>query len=209
MRTSVRGGRAGLAAGRAGLAAVAMALALALSACTPDPNSVAGQAASGDRKGYISGDGTVSQIEPARRGEPITLTGTLLDGTPWSLEQARGKVVVLNVWGQWCPPCVAEMPILQKSWASLSAAGKPVIFVGLDVRDSPETAASFLAKTRVTFPSLRYEGGVPLLALKGKAPTIPATVVLDGQGRIAARILGPVTEATLGGVVDDALKELP
>ena len=54
----------------------------------------------------------------------------------------------------------------------------------------------------------RYDGGVPLLALKGKAPTIPATVVLDAQGRIAARILGPVTEATLGGVVDDALKEL-
>ena len=188
--------------------AVALTVSASVSACTPDPNSVAGQAASGDRKGYVSGDGTVTQIEPARRGDPIALKGTLLDGTPWSVEEARGKVVVLNVWGQWCPPCVAEMPILQKSWASLSAAGKPVVFVGLDVRDSPETAASFLTKAQVTFPSLRYDGGVPLLALKGKAPTIPATVVLDAQGRIAARILGPVTEATLGGVVDDALKEL-
>jgi thiol-disulfide isomerase/thioredoxin len=188
--------------------ALVVGASVAIAACTPDPNSVAGQAASGDRKGYVSGDGTVTQIEPARRGEPIALKGTLLDGTPWSVEEARGKVVVLNVWGQWCPPCVAEMPILQKSWASLSAAGKPVVFVGLDVRDSPETAASFLTKAQVTFPSLRYDGGVPLLALKGKAPTIPATVVLDAQGRIAARILGPVTEATLGGVVDDALKEL-
>lgn len=193
---------------RATLALLATAVGVLVSGCAPDPNSIAGQAASGDRKGYVSGDGSVTQLAADQRGEPIALAGALLDGTPWSVEQARGKVVVLNVWGAWCPPCVEEIPALQQVWADVSAAKKPVVFMGLDVRDSPETASSFLQAKGVTYPSLRYDGGAPLLALQGKAPTIPATVILDAKGRIAARVLGPVDATTLSGLVEDALEEL-
>ena len=138
--------------------AVALTVSVSVSACTPDPNSVAGQAASGDRKGYISGDGTVSQIEPSRRGEPITsaVRSTAPRGRS-SRPRARSSSSTSG--GQWCPPRVAEMPILQKSWASLSAAGKPVVFVRArrprlpgDGRVLPHQGAGHL-------PSLRYDGG--------------------------------------------------
>jgi len=130
-----------------------------------------------------------------------------LQGAPWKVADARDQVLVLNVWGQWCGPCVAEMPHLQQVWAQLSAAGKPVRFMGVSSRDSVETATAFLRANKITYPSLRDDGGGSLLALRGKANTTPTTLVLDRQGRIAARVSGPVTAATLTGLVNDVLGE--
>jgi len=85
-----------------------------------------------------------------------------------------------------------------------------VQFVGIDIKESPATAAAFLKANGVTFPSLSdgASGGQPMLALQGRAPATPSTLVLDRQGRIAARILGPVTAATLSAIVDDVVGEV-
>lgn len=190
-------------------AVLAVLTGLALAACSgPAPGSIADQAASGDRKGYVSGDGTVTQLAVADRAAPVDLSGTLLDGSSWSAAGERGRVVVLNVWGSWCPPCVEETPTLQKVWDTADRAKAPVRFVGLNVRDSVASATAFLEAQKVTFPSLRYDDGAALLALQGKASAIPSTLVLDGQGRIAARVLGPVTQTVLQGLIDDAVAEL-
>jgi len=135
------------------------------------------------------------------------LSGTTFEGTPWTVANARNHVVVLNVWGQWCGPCVAEMPHLQQVWLQLSAAGKPVQFMGIDSRDGVETAKAFLRANKITYPSLRDDGGRTLLALRGKANTTPTTLILDRQGRLAARVSGPVSAATLSGLVSDVLSE--
>ena len=190
------------------LAAVAAgALLLGVSACGSDPNSIAAQAKSGDGKGYVSGDGSIERVGSDQRSALPALSGTTLAGTPWKVADARDKVVVLNVWGQWCGPCVAEMPHLQQVWAQLSAAGKPVQFMGINYRDGVETAKAFLRANKITYPSLEDDGGRTLLALRGKANTTPTTLVLDRQGRIAARVSGPVTAATLSGLVNDVLGE--
>ena len=100
----------------------------------------------------------------------MRLTGTTLDGQDWSVAEESGSVVVINVWGSWCGPCVAEAPDLQKAWDGLSKAGKPVQFMGIDFREAPERGAAFLKANNITYPSLTDESGVLILALQGKAP---------------------------------------
>lgn len=186
------------------------ALCLGVASCSSDPNSIAAQAKS-DRaiggKGFVSGDGTIERVGPEKRDTPLALDGTTLDGAPWKVADAKGNVLVLNVWGQWCGPCVAEMPDLQRVWSQVSAAGKPVRFMAINYRDGAETARAFLRVNKITYPSLADDGGRTLLALRGKANTTPTTLVLDRQGRIAARVSGPVSAATLNGLLDDVLGE--
>jgi peroxiredoxin len=182
-------------------------VATALGACSQDPNSVAAQAKAGDQKGYVSGDGTVETIPSDRRGEPVTMTGTLLDGTPWDIASTRGAPLVLNVWGSWCAPCVAEAPELQKAWTTIQSSGSGARMVGIDFREEAERGAAFAKRAGLTYPSLTDESGVLILQLQGKAPTVPTTLVLDDRGRIAARVNGPVTASTLTGLVDDVAAE--
>lgn len=186
-----------------GLAAAALLLGAA--GCSQDPNSIAAQAKAGDQKGYVSGDGAVETIPPAERGAPVQLKGELLDGSAWDIASTRGKVLVLNVWGSWCAPCVAEAPDLQKAWEGIQADRVPAQFVGIDFREDPARGAAFQKKAGITYPSLTDESGVAILALQGKAPTVPTTLVLDPQGRIAARVNGPASASTLRGLVDDVV----
>jgi hypothetical protein len=159
-----------------------LALALVTGACTEDPNSVAAQAKAGDGKGYVAGDGTVEQLPVGERADAVTLAGTTVDGKPWSMQQV---------------------------WQSYSTAGKPVAFVGIDIKEGAATAAGFLKANGVTYPSLSdsQSGGQPMLALQGKASATPSTLVLDRKGRIAARVLGATTAGTLTALVDDVLAE--
>ena len=196
-RTALKRGALLLAAG----------LVTVTAACSSDPNSVEEQARAGDRKGYVAGDGSIEQLAVSERGDPVTLTGTTLDGKPWTLADRAGKVVVVNVWGSWCPPCIEETPALQKAWEKVQADGRPVDFVGLDKLESPATGLAFQKANKVTYPSLAYDGGVPILSLQGKASATPTTLVLDARGRIAARVSGPVTTTTLLGLIDDVLDE--
>lgn len=152
----------------------------------------------------------MEQLPPSARTVTITMRGQTVDGASW--DQARdgvGKIAVINVWGQWCPPCVDETDQLQGVWAATQAKDQPVIFVGINLRDSPATAAAFLTKHGVTYPSIsdQASSGQPSLALQGKAPATPSTLILDRHGRLAARILGPTTQATLAGLIEDVLAE--
>lgn len=195
------------------VASSVLGAALAVSACSSEANSIAAQARSDKStgstgsKGFISGDGSIERLAPEKRSAALTLSGTTFEGTPWKVADARSKVLVLNVWGTWCGPCVVEMPDLQKVWSQMSAAGKPVQFMGIDYRDEVETARAFLRANKITYPSLVDDGGRTLLALRGKANATPTTLVLDRQGRIAARVSGPVTASTLSGLVTDVLGE--
>lgn len=161
----------------------------------------------GDR-GYVTGNGQVTQVAPGDRGEPVDLDGESLQGDDISLEESRGLPVVVNVWGSWCPPCRAEAPDLVEAAAEL---GDRAAFYGINSRDSATAQGlSFERSYDVTYPSFYSPDGRALLAFSGTLSprTIPATVVLDGEGRIAASIIGPLPSAgTLVDLVEDVLAE--
>jgi thiol-disulfide isomerase/thioredoxin len=192
---------------RAALALTSAAALAALGACSSDPNSIAEQAKKGDQKGYIAGNGAIEQIPVDKRLEPVTLEGTTLDGRRWSSTSERGKqIVVVNLWGSWCPPCIEEVPALEKVWSDVQAAKKPVQFMGIDFREDAQRGAAFLRTQKMTYPSLSDESGVLILAFGRQAPTSPpSTLILDLEGRVAARANGAVTETTLRGLIDDVL----
>lgn len=192
------------------LAGTLTVLAFPLAGCSTDAQSVAGQAQAGDGKGYVAGDGRIQQLKPQERTTFVNLSGTTVDGGRWSMAgDAAGKVVVINVWGSWCPPCVKEAPDLQRVWSAMSAAGKPVQFIGIDIKESPQTAQAFLKANGVTYPSLSNDAsaGQPMLSLQGRAPATPSTLILDVKGRIAARVLGETTESTLTALINDVVAE--
>ncbi len=195
-----------------GAAALTSVVALvALGGCSSDPNSIAEQAKQGDQKGYVAGDGAIEHIPAAQRLKPITLEGDTLDGRRWSSASERGKqVVVVNTWGSWCGPCLKEIPDLKKVWADVQAADKPVQFMGINVREGPERGAALAKSMKVTYPSLTDQGGTLILAFGRQAPaTTPTTLILDLEGRVAARANGAVSATTLQGLIDDVLASQP
>jgi thiol-disulfide isomerase/thioredoxin len=146
-------------------------------------------------KGFVTGDGTVEQIAPADRGEPIELEGKDLDGKPLSLATLHGKPTVVNVWGSWCTSCRAEAPFLVAAQHQLAETAQ---FVGIDVRDpGTSQAKAYGAHFGTTWTSYYSPSGKALLAFRGVLTpnTIPATLVLDGQGRVAASVIGEVPSA--------------
>jgi thiol-disulfide isomerase/thioredoxin len=192
---------------RAAALLVAPVLLVALSGCSSDPNSIAAQAKSGNRQGYISGDGAIETIAVADRKKPVALSGTTLDDKQWSSQEVVGKVAVLNLWASWCPPCEKEAPDLKAAAEKLTAAHEPVVFMGINYRDNPDSGRSTAARWGIPFPSLDDPSGRTILSLQGKVTSPPTTLVLDRQGRIAARVSGTVSTSTLTGLVDDVLAE--
>lgn len=176
-------------------AAATLALGLALGACS-DPNSVSEQAKRGDDKGFIAGDGTIEQLSREQRAEPVQLSGTLLDGTGWQMSQVSGKVVVLNVWGSWCEPCVAEAPDVVAAQQQLTGAHEDVTFLGINVGESAQTGAAGAQALGLPYPSISDQYRTLGPALQNKATATPTTLVLDRQSRIAARISGEIPSAT-------------
>ncbi|PPK93513.1 thiol-disulfide isomerase/thioredoxin [Kineococcus xinjiangensis] len=158
-----------------------------------------------DDLGYEPAERAVVRIAESERGEPLQLSGTSAEGEEVDLAQLRGSVVVLNVWYATCPPCRREAPVLAK--LSQEYADEGVRFVGVNVRnDSTEAVHAFQDQYDIAYPSIRDTDGRAQLALRGIVPTAPPnTLVLDAEGRVAAKAAGEVSEETLTALVDEVL----
>ena len=159
-------------------------------------------------KGYITGEGRVTQLAVDERDEPVSLSGEDLDGETLELEQFRGTPVVMVVWGSWCGPCRAEAPEVV---AAAEEVGEDAQFVGINIRDSSTAQAqSFVRTFEVPYPSYYSPDGKAMLALSGTLTpnSIPSFVVLDREGRVAASIIGRLpSTTTLVQVTEDVVAE--
>ncbi|MAS54906.1 TlpA disulfide reductase family protein [Nocardioides sp.] len=171
---------------------VVLALAGSLSGCS----SLGGT----DEANFVVGDGTVVQIPAEERTDPIEIAGPSLEDEPIDLADLRGEVVVLNIWGSWCNPCLAEAPILKEASEQVDAS-----FVGMSFRETSfENALAVERRFGIEYPTIA-DTGPGVLALGRYAPrSPPSTYVLDTRGRVAAVISGAITSAgTLEDVVED------
>lgn len=177
-----------------------------LAACSSD-DPLAAQAGNADGKNYIAGDGSVLEIAPTERGEPVQFSSTLFSGEPVSTEDLAGNPGVLNFWYAACAPCRVEAPDLQALHEQFEPAG--VQFLGVNVRDTIVTAEAFERTFGITYPSVEDRGGQVLLAMTDYVPpqAVPTTIVLDRQGRVSARILGIAEPSTLRSLITTVLDE--
>ena len=126
------------------------------------------------------------------------------DGTPLNTQEWSGKVIVLNFWASWCPPCVEEIPQLEKLHQEFSREN--VLFVGIAI-DSPSNVREFLKNTQVSYPIAM--GGVNGAAIyKGLGNTqsaLPYTALISPNGEVISTKLGKIDEDSLRKAIKSAL----
>lgn len=150
----------------------------------------------------------ITRVEPADRKPAPDISGDDLDGTPLSLDSFKGQVVVVNIWGSWCPPCRKEQPVLSKLATELKPQG--VEFIGIAVREGAATSKAYTEENNVPYPSISDSGGRLLVGFTSSLPAVavPTTYVIDRKGRVAVRLLDVATEATLRALVTDVVEEV-
>lgn len=171
---------------------------MVLTGCSADPATDAG---------FVSGDGSVTILDPDTRTQAPEVSGVDLDGNPLSTADFPGEIIVLNVWASWCAPCRAEAPALEEVATQYLDQG--VQLIGLNTRDSQASAQGFIKNYGVSFPSIVDTDGRLQLLFNDTLPpqAIPSTIVIDSNGMVAARALGAVDASTLSGIVDQLKQE--
>ena len=188
------------------VAAAALGL-LALGGCTLSAcSSGGGVSGGGGNTDFVAAnDPGLSTVPAGHRQSAPQISGTTLDGKAFSLSQDAGHIVVLNVWGSWCAPCREEGPALEEAYQKYQAKG--VDFLGINTRDDNAAAQAYVSDTGITYPSLQDPDEMVVLQFKAIFPatTVPSTVILDQQGKVAVRVLGGVTEPELEQQLDALL----
>ncbi|MFT3887852.1 MAG: TlpA disulfide reductase family protein [Arachnia sp.] len=176
------------------LAAAAAALLLLVGCSAQAPGA-------SDGIGFTTGAGVVIVPAAEREAAPV-LAGSTLSGDDISTADFAGTTIVVNVWGSWCAPCRAEASQLVEAAKQL---GERATFLGLNTRDlDVAPALAFERAFELTYPSIFDPDGELLLGFGQLPPkAIPSTVVIDADGKVAARVLGEVDAKTLVGIVDD------
>lgn len=185
------------------LAAGTAVAALTLSAC--------GDGASGGsaQTRFVQGKNGVDTVKKDQRQPAPELSGESTTGKKLDVADYKGKIVILNVWGSWCGPCIAEAPNFSK--VANETKDKGVQFLGINTRDSEKSqATSFEEEHKVPYPSLFDPTGRLMLRFpKGSLnpQSIPSTIAIDRDGKIAARSIGPLAEDDLRKMVDPLIAE--
>jgi len=180
-------------------AAVAALVGLATAGC--DSGQIAADVPQSSGQSFVGHSYESTFYQVGQRSEAPTVSGTTVTGQRLNLDSYRGKTIVLNFWGSWCDPCRAEAPALGTLARQLQPDG--VRFVGVDIRDEPDSALAFMQNFNVSYPSLNDPNDEIALEFQSTVPpsAIPTTLIIDRSGRIAARIVGASTYAELKDLV--------
>lgn len=179
------------------LAALVLGGGLVLSACSSSGGTEFHFATKTDPGGLIS----QSNRKPAQK-----LDGTLISsGDKINLTVAKGQVTLLNFWASWCGPCKVETPQLDSLYRQMKSKG--VRFIGVDDRDEKSAAKSFISSNDITYPIVFDQRGQIQLALGNIPGSLPFTVLIDKQGRVAAVYVAKLAPKDLQGPLTTLLAE--
>lgn len=143
-------------------------------------------------------------LRPADRRAPMAdLTLPALTGPEWTLSRHWGRVVLLNFWATWCPPCQAETPALVRLADDYRAAGLDVAGVSLD-QDSANSVPPFVAAYHIPYPILLAR---PFSPLTDAVQSVPTTFLIDRQGRVATVTVGVINEPSFRRELERLLRE--
>ncbi|MET8766165.1 TlpA disulfide reductase family protein [Streptomyces sp. NPDC004658] len=186
------------------LSAVAAVAAVTLSACGKGGTSGGG----GDTH-FVTGNNGIDTVPAGKRATAPDLSGKTIDGKTLDVADYKGKVVVINVWGSWCGPCREEAQYFAK--VSKEYQDKGVQFVGINTRDTSTTpAVNFEKEHGVEYPSLYDPTGKLMLRFKKgtlNPQLIPSTLVIDRNGKVAARALEALDDTGLLKMLKPVLAE--
>ena len=189
---------------------------------SPAPSPAAAPELSADPSGGAEAGTTIGSVAPEPTATPVAaaqpaprtvdlgsgataseLQLSLFSGEALSLADLKGKVVVVNFWASWCPPCRKEMSHFERTWQEYRDKG--VVFVGIAVSDEEKEARAFAEKVGVTYPLAMDDTGQS--ARDYRVLTLPTTVLIDREGNEARKIANPANEGLLRIFIDGLLKE--
>jgi len=139
-------------------------------------------------------DSIIESARPIQPGvEAPDFTFPDLNGREVSLSGHRGKVVLVNIWATWCPPCRQEMPSMQRLYEKFKGGNFEILAIGIDSEGS-EAVAPFMRKMNLTFPAL-LDPGETIRSLYG-ITGVPESFIIDKKGIVVEKIIGPINWAT-------------
>jgi thiol-disulfide isomerase/thioredoxin len=154
-----------------------------------------GGTSTNDANAYISGNGSGFIIPVSHRKDAPAISGTDLFGK--KINFLAHKVSVINVWASWCSPCRAEAPLL----ADFAVKNPEIQFLGILTRDNVSAAQSYVQHFGITYPTLADDSIIAEFHGNFPPNAIPTTLVIDAQGRVAARISGEVDSSLLKDIL--------
>jgi thiol-disulfide isomerase/thioredoxin len=146
----------------------------------------------------LAGFAFADPAAPSRLAAPA-FSLTAFDGTPIDLATFEGKPIVINAWASWCPPCREEAPTLRRVYEGLGDDG--VAFLGIVSDDTAGPASSYAAEAGLTFPHAIDDGTFDAAY---RIEVLPTTYVIDIDGNLVAKHAGPISEARLRVLIDEA-----
>jgi thiol-disulfide isomerase/thioredoxin len=162
---------------------------------------------SDSESGFVSGNGTSVFLNKTERKPAPELKDVEFLSSEINLNSLKNKVVLINVWGSWCSPCRKEAAELEELY--LKNKANNVEFIGINIRDSKISANRFIENFSITYPNIFDRDGKLLLGYKDSLPpnAIPSTILIDKNGLVAARQLGPIDKSLIQGFISELVEE--
>ncbi|MGA1310848.1 MAG: TlpA family protein disulfide reductase [Candidatus Nanopelagicales bacterium] len=180
-----------------------LVISLLITSCSTPVSNIS----SDSESGFVSGDGTSIFLNQNERKPAPELSNVEFLSSEIDLKTLKNKVVLINVWGSWCSPCRKEAPELEELYLKNKADN--VEFIGINIRDSKISANRFIENFSITYPNIFDRDGKLLLGYKDSLPAnaIPSTILIDKNGLVAARQLGPIDKSLIQGFITELVEE--